>query len=539
VLGGFVRNPGIQTKEMPLRLSGVVVLMLSAATASAGQFIPLGGLGGGQFLSEAEAVSADGRVVVGRAGASDATYEAFQWTREGGLVGLGDLLGRDGPSRAWDVSGDGSAIVGFATSRDLSRKGFLLRDNTPQFLGSRTNATAVSMDASTVVGFFNTSGGGLGAPFRWTEASGTETIPLPAGQSNFVPSGISEDGELVVGWGNASGFDSTHGFRWSAVTGFRAMGTLPGSPYDLNLPSDVSPDGSVIVGISSSAPDGNEQAFRWTQATGLESLGSLPDRVGISSATATSLDGQLVVGRFIEVESVNSRAFLWDQVHGMRDLRQVLIDDFALGSVLENWSLSTATDITPDGRTIVGWGVNPDGIKEGWLAFLSATMTGDYNQNGELDVDDLDRQAQAIRGGTNPPEYDLNGDGVVDYDGDRIYWLHELKRTWVGDANLDGQFDSSDFVQIFEVGKYEMQQAANWSEGDWSGDGVFDSADFVIAFQDGGYEQGPRAVVAAVPEPASWTWWVSGLLLGVRTRLPGRRIARGYGTRSVPTTFGA
>ena len=28
--------------------------------------------------------------------------------------------------------------------------------------------------------------------------------------------------------------------------------------------------------------------------------------------------------------------------------------------------------------------------------------------------------------------------------------------TWFGDADLNGEFNSSDFVQAFQVGKYEM-----------------------------------------------------------------------------------
>ncbi len=57
-----------------------------------------------------------------------------------------------------------------------------------------------------------------------------------------------------------------------------------------------------------------------------------------------------------------------------------------------------------------------------------------------------------------------------------------------GDANRDGKFDSLDFVQVFQAGKYETGDAAIWEEGDWNGDGAFDSADFVAAFTTGLYE---------------------------------------------------
>ncbi len=79
------------------------------------------------------------------------------------------------------------------------------------------------------------------------------------------------------------------------------------------------------------------------------------------------------------------------------------------------------------------------------VQFIPDGLTGDYNGNGELDVEDLDLQAVEIASGLDPPEFDLTGDGFVN-DADRIFWLHDLKGTWVGDADLNGLFDSGDFV---------------------------------------------------------------------------------------------
>ena len=53
---------------------------------------------------------------------------------------------------------------------------------------------------------------------------------------------------------------------------------------------------------------------------------------------------------------------------------------------------------------------------------------------------------------------------------------------------------------------------------DWDGNADFDSGDFVVAFQAGGFEQGPRAAVAAVPEPASWVLLSIALLMAVHRR---------------------
>ena len=76
---------------------------------------------------------------------------------------------------------------------------------------------------------------------------------------------------------------------------------------------------------------------------------------------------------------------------------------------------------------------------------------------------------------------------------------HQGKIAWyenrlVGDSNDDGVFDSSDFVLVFQVGKYEDGILSNstFDEGDWNGDGDFDSSDFVLAFQAGVYEAAAR-----------------------------------------------
>jgi hypothetical protein len=141
-------------------------------------------------------------------------------------------------------------------------------------------------------------------------------------------------------------------------------------------------------------------------------------------------------------------------------------------------------------------------------------VVGDYNDNGQLDAGDLDLQAtDGIR--DQNLAYDLNGDGKVDFDGDRVMWLHELKKVPVGDADLNGSFTSDDFVTVFIGGLYETGAPATWIQGDWNGDLTFDSNDFVAAFIDGYYEvENPLGggAVAAVPEPSAIALSVLGLI---------------------------
>ena len=145
---------------------------------------------------------------------------------------------------------------------------------------------------------------------------------------------------------------------------------------------------------------------------------------------------------------------------------------------------------------------------------------GDFDGNGTLDAADADQLIAEITSGANGAAFDLTSDGNVDQ-ADLIEWVTNIKKTWIGDADLNGEFDSSDFVSVFTAGKYETGEAAGWGEGDWNGDGVFDSGDFVAAFTDGGYEIGQR-VSQAVPEPTSCFSLLVLAALCVRRRFASR-----------------
>ena len=148
----------------------------------------------------------------------------------------------------------------------------------------------------------------------------------------------------------------------------------------------------------------------------------------------------------------------------------------------------------------------------------SAPPLGDFDANGALDANDVDALVDAILGDGNA-SFDLNADGVVDL-GDHAKWVHDLKGTWLGDANLDGEFNAGDFVTVFQAGQYEdgVDLNSTWATGDWNGDKEFDTGDLVAAFQDGGFETGPRVAVTAVPETSSSGLLCIGLLGTLRFR---------------------
>ena len=123
-----------------------------------------------------------------------------------------------------------------------------------------------------------------------------------------------------------------------------------------------------------------------------------------------------------------------------------------------------------------------------------SSSAADFNANGQVDGQDIDLLCGQIRLAEFDPRFDLNADSLIDHaDFERL--IQDVLETGPGDANLDGQFDSSDLVHVFQEGIYEddVEFNAGWSQGDWNCDGDFTSRDLVEAFQHGGY------VSAAIP----------------------------------------
>ena len=149
-----------------------------------------------------------------------------------------------------------------------------------------------------------------------------------------------------------------------------------------------------------------------------------------------------------------------------------------------------------------------------WLQVVQLIFAEPADLNGDLvvDVSDIDLLSGELRDGSQNPRFDLNNDGIVD-PLDHTTWVRDERSTWFGDANLDGEFRTSDLVIVLAAGEYEDDVAGNsgWGEGDWNADGNFTSADLVDALADGGYELGPRPIVAAVPEPGAQSLAYIGL----------------------------
>jgi hypothetical protein len=166
------------------------------------------------------------------------------------------------------------------------------------------------------------------------------------------------------------------------------------------------------------------------------------------------------------------------------------------------------------------WNValSADQVTQHFQAAIGALIPGDFNGNGGLDVDDVNLLQLAIYEGSDDLLYDVDGNAVID-DDDLIFWVNDLAFTWIGDANLDGVFNSSDFVQVLAAGQYEdnVSENSTWDTGDWNSDLEFNSADLVTALAYGGYELPPPGATP-VPEPTTIPYLAAVLWLIARRR---------------------
>lgn len=351
--------------------TGCAAVCIYASAAVAVTFTPLGNLPGDDG-SRANGISGDGSVVVGRSDHLDLDDpnigEAYRWTRDGGMVGLGYLPDFAENSHATDVSGDGSVVVGFsswnfnlfAEAFRWTNGGGMVGLGVPAG-GISSFARGVSADSSVVVGYSDLASG-KGEAFRWTSEDDMVGLgDLEGGNIFSEASDVSADGSVVVGRSESASGDEA--FRWTSEHGMVGLGDLAGGAFS-STAYGVSGDGSVVVGYSKS--DSGWEAFRWTSEDGMVGLGDLAGGEFYSIAHDVSADGSVVVG--MGESSSWGEAFRWTSSGGMKSVASILT---AAGVDLTSWRLTSATGVSADGYTIVGYGNNPDGNTEAWIADLS------------------------------------------------------------------------------------------------------------------------------------------------------------------------
>jgi probable HAF family extracellular repeat protein len=295
---------------------------------------------------------------------------AFYWMPTTGVIEVGGV-GASG------VSADGATIVGSALDRQLVQNAAIWTRGEWRLLGSFTNAvgcdrslssgTGISRDGAVVVGL--AFRGCTGYAFRWSESTGMVDLGSAfAGQFSRAI-GVSGDGNVVVG-GQESQTGPIIGSRW--LQGRQELFTGPTG--QVGEARGVNGDGSVVVGRQCKPADPFDQsAWVFTAGAGVQCLPA-PARmvsrefVVITEANATSDDGRVIGGGQSAGGPGNSEAILW--LNGspayLKDfLRANGVPD-AFATYINTGEI---TDVSPDGRILVGWGAALGGFR-GYIVIL-------------------------------------------------------------------------------------------------------------------------------------------------------------------------
>ncbi|MCC7387862.1 MAG: hypothetical protein IT431_03750 [Phycisphaerales bacterium] len=195
----------------------------------------------------------------------------------------------------------------------------------------------------------------------------------------------------------------------------QGLGDLDGGSFRSGATA-VSADGAVIVGTS--AATGGDQSFHWTAAEGMVGLGRIDNNDITNRAYGVSWDGEVIVGE--AYAPPRTGPYYWTSESGMRWLVDVLVENGVV--VPDGWYLERAYAVSADGRTIVGYGLNPDGNTEGFVAYLGPACRADYNKDGSVTPDDVIAYLGAWA--QRSIFADWNYDGLVNTR-DVIAFLHE------------------------------------------------------------------------------------------------------------------
>jgi probable HAF family extracellular repeat protein len=325
------------------------------------------------------AVNASGAMIVGGLGDGG----GFYWMPTTGAIYNGGVTARG-------VSRDGQTIVGIAAdTRRVQQAAIWLRAAEWQLLGSFTpasapcdlflsNAAGTNADGQVVVGLAS-NGCTYTHAFRWEAATGMVDLGTAVEGRSTAAMGVSGDGKVVVGYQQAAdGFQQ--GARWVEGRQERIPGPAEDSPGYVGPAHKANHDGSIIVGrvcrpVGAQRPP-DQSAWVWTPDDATHCLPAPRLRVSpgppiLVEANGTSDDGRVIGGGHSVGGSPDSNAVIWI------DRSPAYLKDFlqanGVPKAFEQWiNTGSITDVSPDGRILVGWGAAPGGYR-GYIVILGSS----------------------------------------------------------------------------------------------------------------------------------------------------------------------
>ncbi len=405
-------------------LAGVAVVVSS--THGQIGFTQIPQLPGGTQGNNANAISADGRFVVGESDSSNtpgvALEDGYRYERAtGNLVSMGALNAANFSTRAAGISGDGSIVAGFSsqliastnTQRAYSWTSGGGMVGLGVFSGTGTSfGYGISADGSTIVGTTTSTGSAVGQGYYRTGGVMT-LIPVLPGGGSASGRATNMDGTVIVGDSGAKPFRFAAGAT-------AAIPALAGAPDGFGEALGVNADGSIVVGTITSPtfvdtsfgfPISLGVAFRWRSGVN-RALGALPTTgSSASEAFGVSANGLVVVGESRTSGTLSAggtiEAFVWTPRWGI-----VRLADKLGAAVPAGLRLNRGSSVSANGSVIAGNGTILATFKQ--FAFVATLpyCVGDHNDNGVLAVQDIFDFLNDWFAGL--PRADANGSGALE-----------------------------------------------------------------------------------------------------------------------------
>ena len=312
-------------------------------------------------------VNATGAVAVGNFNGGGGLY----WMPTTGVIDIGGVS-------AAAVSADGRTIVGIAgDARGLTNAAIWQRAAEWRLLGgfrdgascdrSLSQATDVSRDGKVIVGMAWRGCAGAHA-FRWEESTGMVDLGSSVSGRSSAATAVSGNGKVIVGeQTSATGFDL--GVRW--VDGRQEAFTGPRGPVGIAYAANW--DGTVAVGRQCRPLSATEDqsAWIWTDRDGVKCLevpALLQRPIPVHGYAQAVSDHGRVVGGGQRAGTSDSEALLW--IDGKPFYLKDYLRTHGVPDAFERWiNTGQITDISPDGRILVGWGAAIGGFR-GYMVIL-------------------------------------------------------------------------------------------------------------------------------------------------------------------------
>jgi uncharacterized membrane protein len=259
---------------------------------------------------------------------------AFRWTSSGS-----ERLGNSSP---YGMSRDGQKVL--LANDDLTMSLYQVGgDTTPVPLPF---GAQLSADGTKVVGI-DVADSGARALLRWSEAGGLELLAelvFPSPANDWRVRAVNSDASSIIGYVAADSGDIP--FRWTDAGGLETLGPIPEDATGAQ-PAAMSEDGSVVVGVTTRRDGGNIMVFRWT-SEGFQTLAPAQNQhhpvsgyVQVeASFMVTSADGDAIAATIGHPDQLSLSAWRSSATDG---------ENF-----LNTESPGVVRDMTPDGSVVIG-----------------------------------------------------------------------------------------------------------------------------------------------------------------------------------------